>query len=141
MKRNRRSNRRARGFTIVEIMVVVIIIAVLGAMIVPRFFGRIGTSKQSVAASNLVEIEKAIDMFAYEYGRMPQTLDELVNRPSDISEDKWSQPTLKQKDLLDPWERPFLYKQPGDHGAYDLYSLGADNAVGGEKENADVTNW
>ena len=129
------------AFTMVEIIVVVIIIAALAGLILPRFFGRVGTAKQSVAKQKLAEIEKAIDMFSYDYGRLPASLEELVNRPSDIPEEKWNAPSLRAKDLLDPWGREFLYQQPGEHGTYDLQSLGADGQVGGEKENADVVNW
>lgn len=129
------------AFTMVEIIVVVIIIAALAGLILPRFFGRVGTAKQSVAKQKLAEIEKAIDMFSYDYGRLPASLEELVNRPSDISEEKWNAPSLRAKDLLDPWGKEFLYQQPGEHGTYDLQSLGADGQAGGEKENADVVNW
>ncbi|MDY7011370.1 MAG: type II secretion system major pseudopilin GspG [Planctomycetota bacterium] len=141
MKKQACTHHRRYGFTIVEVLVVVIIIAALATMIVPRFFGRIGSAKHGVARQKLVEIEKAIDMFSYEYGRLPESLDELVNRPPDIPEEKWNAPTLKAKDLVDPWDRRFIYKVPGDHGPYDLYSLGADGEAGGEKENADINNW
>ena len=133
--------RRRAGFTIVEIIVVVIIIAVLATMIVPRFVGKIGKAKQSVAKSKLVEIEKAIETFSYLYGRFPETIDELVECPADIPEEKWEPPTLKAKDLADPWDRQYIYAQPGDHGLYDLYSLGADGEEGGEDENEDIVNW
>jgi len=127
----------------VEILVVVIIIVVLASMIAPPFLGRVGQAKQSVARQKLTEIEKAIDIFRHDYDRYPATLEELVSRPSDIPEEKWNAPMLKRKDLLDPWDRPFVYKCPGEHGErpYDLYSLGADGKEGGEKDNADVVNW
>ena len=140
MKNQQRSYRRSAGFTMVEIIVVVIIIAALATMIVPRFFGRIGQAKQSVAKSKLVEIEKAVETFSYDYGRFPESLDELVYRPADVPEEKWN-PALKAKELLDPWDREFIYKQPGDHGPYDVYSLGADGEAGGEGDNADIVNW
>ncbi|KPK82650.1 MAG: hypothetical protein AMJ81_09680 [Phycisphaerae bacterium SM23_33] len=134
-------SRRGGGFTIVEILVVVIIIGVLAALIAPKFFGRVGAAKQSVAKQKLAVIEEAVDMFRYDYGRFPESLEELVTRPSDVPEEKWHLPAIKQKDLLDPWERAFVYKCPGDHGAFDLYSLGADAQAGGEGENADIVNW
>ncbi len=140
MRKQKRSW-RPKGFTIVEILVVVIIIAALATMIVPRFFGRIGKAKQSVAISKLRNIETAIEMFNNDYSRLPENLDELVTRPADILEEKWIPPTLRSKDLLDPWDRQYIYKQPGEHGAFDLYSYGADAQAGGKKENADVVNW
>ena len=87
------------------------------------------------------QIEQAIDLFCTDYERMPIDLDELVTRPGDIPEEKWNPPTIKPKNLLDPWGRPFEYRQPGEHGIYDLLSLGRDGALGGESEDADVTNW
>ncbi len=138
-KKRRRRNRRA--FTIVEILVVVIIIAVLATMIVPRFLGRVGQSKQAVAKMKLAEIEKAIEIFSYDYERWPAELDELVNQPADIDEAKWQPPTIRTKDLLDPWKRQFIYRQPGEHGIYDIYTLGKDGQEGGEDEDADIGNW
>ena len=139
--RTRKSRVRREGFTIVEIMVVVIIISVLAALIAPRFFGRIGEAKQSAAKQQLSEIEKAVDMFHYDYGRFPTILDELVSRPSDIAEEDWKVPTLKAKNLTDPWGRPFQYRVPGDHEPVDIYSYGADGQEGGTGDNADVVNW
>jgi general secretion pathway protein G len=133
---------RRTGFTIVEILVVVIIIGVLAALIAPKFIGRIGAAKHSVAQQKVQEIEKAIEMFHYDYGRFPEAIEELVTRPDDVAEDKWQPPTVKSKDLLDPWGRAFVYSVPGDHDqSFDLYSLGADGQEGGEGENADVVNW
>ena len=139
---NAPDRRNARhGFTLIEVLVVVIIIGVLAAMIVPQFFGRVGQAKQSVAKQKLASIEQAVEMFKYDYGRFPRDLTELVQRPSDIEPDKWNAPSLKEKDLTDPWGNEFVYEYPGEHGVFDLYSHGADGQRGGENENADVTNW
>lgn len=140
MKKKRRRHSRS-GFTIVEILVVVVIIAVLAGMIAPKFFRHIGQARQTVAKNNIIVIENAVDIFSYDYGRLPQSLEELVSRPADIPQEKWNRPTLKAKDLIDPWGRQFIYKQPGDQGLYDLYSLGKDGQEGGEDEDADVFNW
>ena len=106
----RRSKWRCSGFTIVEVLVVVIIIGVLAGLIVPRFFGRVGQAKQGVAHQKIELICQAIEMFSNDYdGRFPQSLEDLVTRPSDIPEEKWNPPTLRPKDLIDPWDRPFLY--------------------------------
>ncbi len=137
----KRCRRNRRGFTIVEILVVVIIIAVLATMIVPRFLGRVGQSRQAVAKTKVAEIEKAIEIFSYDYDRWPVNLDELVNRPGDIDEGKWQPATIRDKDLLDPWGQQFLYRQPGEHGIYDVYTLGKDGQEGGEDEDADIGNW
>ena len=137
----RRVHRMGRAFTMVEIIVVVIIISVLAALIVPKFFGRIGEAKRGAAQAKAAEIEKAVDMFRYDYERFPNTLDELVNQPADIPGEKWKSPALKAKDLTDPWGRQYVYRCPGQHGTFDLLSLGADGQEGGEGEDADVVNW
>ena len=138
-EKNRKRN--SSGFTIVEILVVVIIIAVLASMIAPKFFRHIGQAKQSVAKNNIIALESAIDIFSVDYGRLPENLEELVTRPADIAEEKWQTPSIKAKDLIDPWERQYLYKQPGDNGPYDLYSLGKDGQESGKDEDADIVNW
>ncbi len=144
MKRFRDASRgrgQRNAFTIVEILVVVIIIGVLATLIVPRFFGRVGTAKQSVAKQKIEVIGEAIHLFHTDYDRYPQSLDELVGRPGDIPEEKWVMPTVKAKDLIDPWGRVFIYRCPGQHDLYDLYSLGADGLDGGGGENSDVVSW
>ena len=141
MNNQKRRAETRSAFTIVEILVVVVIIAVLATMIVPKFFGKVGTTRQSVAIANLKIIESVIDTFCLDYERFPESLDELIERPADIPEEKWDYPSIKAKELLDPWGRRFVYTQPGEHGPYDLYSLGKDGQVGGEKEDADVVNW
>ena len=133
--------RRAAAFTIIEIMVVVIIIAALATMIAPKFFGHIGKTKQTVAGQKLKAIENVIDAFYLDYERLPESLDDLVVRPADIPEEKWEDPPIKSKDLLDPWGNRYVYRQPGEHSKYDLYTLGKDGQPGGEKDNADITNW
>jgi general secretion pathway protein G len=132
---------RARGFTLIEIMVVVIIIGVLATLIIPQLFSRVGQAKQNVAKQKMASIEQAIQMFQYDYGRLPRSLDELVSRPSDIEPSNWNEPTLEPEDLTDPWGNQWHYEAPGEHGKFDLYSYGKDEQPGGEGVNADVTNW
>lgn len=141
MKHPTQTNAHRRGFTIVEIMVVVIIIGVLAALIVPTILGRTGKARTAVAASKLAAIENAVNLFASEYERLPNALDELVSRPEDIDEATWSPPTLKPGDLNDPWGKPYVYRYPGENWTFDLFSLGRDGQEGGEGEDADVVNW
>ena len=135
---HRMHRRSARAFTMVEIIVVVIVIAVLAALIAPRFFGQVGKAKTAVAQQKLGVIGQAVEKFYYDTGRFPRSLDELVSKPADVPEDKWD-PSLKAKDLNDPWGRPFVYRDPGTN--YQLSSLGADGQEGGAGEDADVKNW
>ena len=138
-KRKRVARRAA--FTLVELMVVAIILGVLAALIVPQFLGKVGTARLAVAKSKIAVIESAIGLFATDYDRFPDNLDEMIVRPDDIDEELWTPPALKAKDLKDPWGREFLYKLPGDNGPYDLVCLGADGKLGGEKDDADINNW
>jgi len=135
-----RQSSRRRAFTMIEIIVVVIIIAVLAALIGPRFFGEVGKAKTAVAHQKLKVIEQAVEKFYYEHNRFPSTLNELVERPSDVPDGEWN-PMLKAKDLADPWGRPFNYVYPGQHDKFDLSSGGADGQEGGSGEDADVHNW
>ena len=135
------ARRGRRGFTLIEIIVVVIVIGVLATLIVPNLFSRVGAAKQSVAKQKLASIEQAVQIFHYDYGRFPQTLDELVTRPGDVDAAQWTEPTIKAKDLEDPWGNGWVYRYPGENGTFDLMSYGADGQPGGDGEDADVVNW
>ena len=134
---------REAGLTLLELLIVIAILGVLAAVAGPPLLRYFSKAKSDVARLQLDQIDAAIDLFRLDVGRPPtqqETLAALIQRPSGLT--KWRGPYLKkQATLVDPWGRQFLYRQPGRHGAYDLYSLGADNAEGGEGENRDVTNW
>lgn len=138
---HRKRTARRTAFTLVEIIVVVIIISVLAALVAPPIISRIGWAKSGVAVGQIATLENAIGLFATEYDRFPEDLNDLVNRPDDIEAERWSPPTVKAKNLKDPWGVQFLYRYPGEHGSFDLYTLGKDGQEGGEGENADVNNW
>lgn len=131
------------GFTLIELMVVMIILGLLAALVVPRMFGRIGQAKQKAAYAQIELFGTALDSFRLDVGRYPTTeegLQALIERPAGV--DTWNGPYLKKTEIpLDPWNNPYHYESPGKHGDYDLYSLGADNAEGGEGENADIVSW
>ncbi len=129
------------GFTLIEVMVVVIVIGVLATLILPTFLGRAEKARRGVAKQKISVLETSINLFQADYARFPESLEELVTRPSDISDQDWSPPTVKKKDLKDPWGNAMAYRYPGQHGPYDLLSFGADGAEGGEDEDADITNW
>lgn len=125
-----------------ELLVVMVIIGLLAGYVGPRFFSQIGKSEVKAARAQIDGLEKALDQFRLDNGRYPTTeegLKALVERPSTTS--KWSGPYLKKAVPLDPWERPYIYKAPGEHGEYDLSSLGKDGQAGGTEEAADITNW
>lgn len=140
-----RSNRdSAAGFTLLEILVVLVILGLVAAVVAgPQIFKYLGTAKTEAAKVQIERIAGALDLYRLEVGRYPseeEGLAALIEEPAGVT--TWNGPYLKKKEsLVDPWARPFIYAIPGDHGEYDLYTLGADNAEGGEGEDRDITNW
>lgn len=135
--------KKIRGFTLIEIMVVVVIIGLLAALIVPSVVGKVSQASATKAKSDIQAIGAALelyklDMFSYPTGT--GGLQALVTVPSGETAANWKGPYLK-KVGKDPWGRDYLYQSPGSHGEYDVYSYGADGQQGGEKENADIGNW
>ena len=131
-----------RGFTLLELLVVMVIIGLLAGYVAPRYFGQIGKSEAKVAKAQLDSLEKALDQYRLDTGRYPSTeigLAALVTKPA--NETKWSGPYLKKAVPLDPWGRAYQYKSPGDHGDFDLISFGKDGQPGGAGEAEDIKNW
>ena len=137
------AHRTRLGFTLVELILVVVIIGVLAAMVVPRLAGRTEQAKIARAKSDIAAIGVSLDLYELDAGQYPDALDELVSReaPSHLSEEaraKWNGPYLKKGLPKDPWGRPYDYKKESQHNQdYDIASLGAD----GQPGHDDVTNW
>ncbi|MFN8543061.1 MAG: type II secretion system major pseudopilin GspG [Candidatus Binatia bacterium] len=136
--------RRDAGFTLIEIMVVMVIIGMLMAVIAPNFIRRVGKSQTQAARIQIEALGTALDSFRLDIGRYPSSqegLPALVQRPFGL--DRWDGPYLKKNTVPpDPWNRAYFYRSPGEGGRpYDLYSLGADGAPGGESDNRDVLSW
>ncbi|MFI2809993.1 MULTISPECIES: type II secretion system major pseudopilin GspG [Microbulbifer] len=133
--------KRNGGFTLIEIMVVIVILGVLGALVVPNIMGRTGEARVKAAVTDLRAIETALDMYRMDnfvYPSSEQGLQALVSKPSGFPEAKnWTQPYLK-REAKDPWGNEYQYISPGTEGPYDLYSLGADGKPGGEGEASDI---
>ena len=142
---NSRTLRSARGFTLIEIMVVVVIIGLLAAVILPNVFGRVEDARVAKAKSDIQAIETALTLYKLDNYKFPSTdlgLAALSQRPNDPSVRNWREGGYLQRTSKDPWGNPYQYVSPGTHGGeYDLYSLGADAQEGGEKANADIGNW
>jgi general secretion pathway protein G len=131
------------GFTLIEMLVVLGIIGLMTALVAPQVVGYLGRAKTDTAKAEIRNIGMAIDMFKLDTGRYPsgqEGLTILISKPDRLA--SWSGPYLKQKAApADPWGHTYQYRQPGQNGPYDLFTLGADGQVGGTGENQDVTNW
>ena len=133
---------RGAGFTLLELLVVMVIIGLLASYVGPKYFGQIGKSEIKTAQAQIDAFGKALDQYRIDTGHYPSTeqgLAVLVTRPE--GEPKWAGPYLAKQVPPDPWGRPYVYKSPGDHGDYDLLSFGKDGQPGGSGDAADVTNW
>jgi len=132
--------KRIRAFTLIELMVVILILAILAALIVPNVLGRTGQAKVSKAKADISELSGAVDQFRLDCDRYPSTqegLDALRNQPSGAT--GWHGPYIKQQIPLDPWGNAYQYQTPGPSGAgYQVESYGADGAPGGDGDNADI---
>jgi general secretion pathway protein G len=136
------SRRKAAGFTLLELLVVMVIIGLLVGYVGPKYFSQVGKSEVKSARAQINALEKALDQYRLDTGHYPSTeqgLAALFARPS--GETRWDGPYLKKTVPLDPWGKPYQYKSPGEHGEIDLYSYGKDGQPGGTDDNADITNW
>jgi general secretion pathway protein G len=135
--------RRLRaGFTLLELLVVMVIIGLLVSYVGPRFFAQIGKSEVKATRAQMDALEKALEQYRIDTGRFPsseQGLAALFTRPN--NEPRWAGPYLKKTPPPDAWGHPFQYKSPGEHGEFDLVSMGKDGRAGGSGEDADITNW
>ena len=136
--------RRKKGFTIIELLVVILIISMLAVFVAPRFYKGLGKAKRDIARSQMAIIENAIGRFYLDCERYPDDsvgLDELLSEPEDVT-DKWMGPYLKPSEILDPWKKEFDYRldETAPNGAFILRSYGADGAEGGEQDNEDIIN-
>jgi len=134
--------KRSSGFTLLELLVVMVIIGMLAGFVAPKFFAQIGKSQTKTARAQIDALEKSLDQYRLDVGRYPsneQGLAALMDRPT--GEAKWSGPYLKKAVPMDPWSNAYVYKFPGEHGEYDLISHGKDGQPGGAGESEDITSW
>ena len=136
------AHKRSRGFTLLELLVVLVILGLLVGVVAPRFFGQVGKSEVKVATAQIRALEDALDQYRLDVGRYPGTeqgLAALNTQPSGVS--RWQGPYLRKGVPNDPWGNPYQYRSPGEHGEFDLFSLGSDGQPGGSGEASDITNW
>lgn len=132
---------RSDGFTLLELLIVIVIIGLLAAYVGPKYFAQLGKSEITVARSQIEAFEKALDTYRLDTGRYPTTeegLGALVVAPTNAS--RWGGPYLKKQVPLDPWGNPYLYRSPGKSKDVDITSLGKDGQPGGDGEAADISN-
>lgn len=129
------------GFTLLELLVVIVIIGLLAAYVGPRYFSQLGKSEATVARAQIEAFEKALDAFRLDVGRYPTTeegLNALLSKPADAA--RWNGPYLKKNIPPDPWGRKYAYRAPGDNSEFDILSYGKDGQPGGEGDTTDITN-
>ena len=128
-----------KGFTLVELLLVLVILALIGGLVLPGIIGKAEGAKVKAAGSQINRLSMAVESFYLDTGTTPDSLSELVGESSDV--DGWNGPYVKKSSLKDPWGREYIYTYPGEHGDFDIYSLGADGQPGGDGKNADINSW
>lgn len=143
MRRMDRRSRREGGFTLMELLVVMAIIGLLAVLVAPRVIQYLSGAKVDTAKVQVDRLSGVLDLYRLEIGQYPaqdEGLLVLVDRPADAA--NWNGPYIRnRKSLTDPWGNLYLYRYPGEHGEFDLYTLGADGREGGDGENQDITSW
>jgi len=139
---NSKKSMAVKGFTLLELLVVMVIIGLLAGYVAPKYFSQIGKSETKIARAQIDALEKALETYRLDTGKLPtsaQGLQALATQPP--GESKWGGPYLKKAVPSDPWGNPYQYRQPGEHGEADIYSYGRDGTPGGDGEAADIGNW
>lgn len=138
----RRGKKNAQqGFTLIELLIVMIILGLLAALVAPKMFQKVGSSKQKAAKTQIAMLGTALDAYRLDVGKYPTAQEGLEALRKNPGHDTWDGPYLSKDIPLDPWGKQYVYRYPGEHGDYDLYSMGADGQEGGEGENSDVVSW
>ena len=131
--------RGMRGFTLVELLLVLVILALIGSLVLPGIIGKAEGAKAKAAKSQIDRLAMAVESYYLDTGKTPDSLDQLIEGGRDAA--GWNGPYVKASSLQDPSGREYVYEYPGDHGDFDIYSLGADGQPGGEGTNADINSW
>ncbi len=140
MSADLKQRRSDEGFSLIELIVVLVILGLLAAVVAPRVYDKLAKGKEQIAKIQIKELEGALQLFSFDIGRFPTTsegLEALIRNPGNM--DAWKSPYLNKTELpKDPWGKPYVYRCPGQHGDFDLFSVGPDGAEGGED---DIVSW
>ena len=130
---------RARGFSLVELLAVILLLGIIAGIVVPKVFGNLEKGKWQATKTKTQTVSTKVESYAMDVGRPPEQLQDLVSNPGNA--DNWAGPYAKESELKDAWGRAFEYKAPGEHGDFDVISLGSDGQPGGEQWARDIGNW
>lgn len=131
---------RPSGFTLIELIVVIALVAVLAAVVAPNLLGKASDANRKSAGIQLEKIANIVELYRLETGRYPETLEDLINQPQGV--ERWNGPYVrKQSQLNDPWGNPLVIERPGQNGPFDIISYGGDGQPGGEGDDADINSW
>ena len=143
MSVNHDKRKRDQGFSLIELIVVLVILGLLAAVVAPRIYDKLAKGKEQIARIQIKELEGALQLFSFDLGRFPTTaegMEALVRNPGNL--EAWKGPYLSKSEVpLDPWGKPYVYRCPGQHGDFEIFSYGPDGVEGGEGENGDIVNW
>ena len=141
MQKLRRILINRAGFTLMELLVVMVILGLLAALVGPRVWKNVARGKQTAAQTQIELMGQALDQFRLDTGRYPTTQEGLGSLRTNPGINGWDGPYLRKEVPTDPWNKPYQYQAPGSHDDYDLATYGLDGAAGGSGENTDVTSW
>lgn len=140
MKRiSRLPTSRVSGFSLIEMIAVLVLIGLIAGVVAPNVIGKLAGGKVKATKAKVAATGSKVELYVLDVGTLPERMEDLVTRPGNA--ENWNGPYAKASDLKDAWEMPFVYKAPGDHGEFDLISLGADKRPGGEGNDRDLGNW
>ncbi len=134
-------NNSQEGFSLIELLIVMIILGLIASLVGPQMFGKLGTAKQKSAETQIEMLLTALDAYRLDVGDYPSSQEGLEALATNPGSDDWAGPYLKKSVPADPWGNPYEYRNPGEHGEIDIISYGKDKKPGGDKENKDVNSW
>ncbi len=142
MKKKLDRQKKQKGFSLIELLIVMVIIGLLASLVGPKMFGKVDQSKMKSAKAQITMFETALDMYRLDMGRYPESDQGLLALRTNMDDNSnWDGPYLPKEIPLDPWGNPYNYTSPSDHGDYEIVSYGADGAPGGDGENQDIVSW